>query len=227
MYNSVINKIKKAKILIEPFPHLVVENLIPKNKLKHLNSVLPSFDEVSNKDCLLQSKSKTKKTILPDSKTFKKLSKQKIFKDINSTFKNIQPILVKKFKKQIEINLKKKYHKSKLDYHLSFSLMKKNYIKSPHLDRREHMIHGLFYPTSCKTGYGGNLLIKKIKKKQKIYDVFPPDKELKTHKKIGIKKNICIFVLNTPQSYHSVDRYKGNEVRKYLYFVYVRSYYFL
>ena len=31
---------------------------------------------------------------------------------------------------------------------------------------------------------------------------------------------ICIFVLNTPQSYHSVDRYKGNEVRKYLYFVY-------
>ena len=219
MYKSVNKKIIDAKLNIEPFPYFVVKNMIPKNKLEELNKILPGFNDVNAEDALTQGKLKTKKTILPDNKIYKKMSQTKIFNEINTTLKKIQPSLIKKFQKQIQANVSKKYQKAKLDYHLSFSLMKKNYIKNPHLDRRDHMIHALFYP-STKFNSGGDLIIHKLKNKKKVYDVFPPSKDLKKHKKYKVEKNFCIFILNVPWSYHSVDKYKGSKERKYLYFVY-------
>ena len=81
------------------------------------------------------------------------------------------------------------------------------------------MIHALCYP-STKSNSGGDLIINKLKNKKKVYDIFPPSKDLKKHKKYKVEKNFCIFILNVPWSYHSVDKYKGSEERKYLYFVY-------
>ena len=219
MYKSVNKKIIDAKLNIEPFPYFVVKNMIPKNKLEELNKILPDFNDVNAEDALTQGKLKTKKTILPDNKIYKKMSQTKIFNEINTTLKKIQPSLIKKFQKQIQTNIIKKYQKAKLDYHLAFSVMKKSYIKNPHLDRRDHMIHALFYP-STKSNSGGDLIINKLKNKKKVYDIFPPSKDLKKHKKYKVEKNFCIFILNVPWSYHSVDKYKGSKERKYLYFVY-------
>ena len=219
MYNFIKKKILDAKLNIDPFPYFVVKDLIPKNKLEELNKILPNFNDIKDEDVSIQNKLKTKKTILPNSKIYKKMLQTKIFNEINTTLNKIQPPLIKKFQKQIQTHIKKKYQKNKLHYHLSFSLMKKNYIKNPHLDRRDHMIHALFYP-SVESNSGGDLIINKLKDKKKIYDIFPLTIDLKKYKKYKTEKNFCIFTFNVPWSYHSVDKYKSIKERKYLYFVY-------
>ena len=97
---------------------------------------------------MYQSKSKSKKTILPSSDTYKKLSKNKFFRMLNIYFENLKPVITKKFDKQIKIHVNKQYHQSKLKYHSSFSVMKKGYKKSSHLDRRDHLIHMIYYSDS-------------------------------------------------------------------------------
>ena len=134
-------------------------------------------------------------------------------------FKKLKPEIVKKFNSQIKLHVKKKYQKSKLNYHSSFSLMRKGYIKSSHLDRRDHLLHILYYPYSDSKN-GGDLHIDKLKKHKKVYDVFPDKKNLITHKKYKVKNNSCLFTLNVPWAYHSVSKYKGNKDRKYFYVVY-------
>ena len=47
---------------------------------------------------------------------------------------------------------------------MNFAMMKKGYLKSPHLDRRDHLISGIYYPTS-KENQGGHLQMYKSKKK--------------------------------------------------------------
>ena len=44
--------------------------------------------------------------------------------------------------------------KSKIKYNMNFALMKKGYLKSAHLDRRDHLISGIYYPTSKKNKGG-------------------------------------------------------------------------
>ena len=57
---------------------------------------------------------------------------------------------------------------------MSLSLMRRGYIKSTHRDRRDHLIHALFYIISESTK-GGDIQIIKLKKKQiktKLKDLF-------------------------------------------------------
>ena len=102
---------------------------------------------------------------------------------------------------------------------MSLSLMRRGYIKSAHTDRRDHLIHALFYIISESTK-GGDIQIIKLKKKQKVYDVFPPKESIKVFKKYKIKKNFCIFTLNVPWAYHSASMYQGKSDRKFIYAVY-------
>ena len=220
MINFTKNKILKSKLYNEPFPYFVVNNLIPKPKLDKLNKVLPSFDEVSGKDILYQSTSKTKKTFLPSSKLFKQLKKKKIFKEVDLLFNKLKPLVVKKFEKEIKKYVSPLYQKKKLNYHSSFSIMKKGYIKSPHVDRRDHLVHILFYPFSDNKR-GGDIQVEKlINNNKKKYDVFPNKNETKVYKRFQVKNNFCIFTLNVPWSYHSVNEYRSFKDRKYFYAVY-------
>ena len=102
---------------------------------------------------------------------------------------------------------------------MNFALMKKGYLKSPHLDRRDHLISGVYYPAS-ETNKGGNLEMYKTKKKTQIFDVFPSKKNLKIGKNYKINKNFCVFFLNVPWAYHSVTKYYGETDRKYFYIDY-------
>ena len=51
--------------------------------------------------------------------------------------------------------------------------MRKGYLKSAHLDRRDHLLHILFYPSS-DSSKGGDIQIMKLKKnpKNKINLIF-------------------------------------------------------
>ena len=85
MINFTKKQVLKSKVEINPFPYFVVKNLLPKSDLKKLNKVLPSFNEIADKESLLQSKSKTKKTILPRSRQYKKVHKNAIIKKTDKT----------------------------------------------------------------------------------------------------------------------------------------------
>lgn len=213
-------KIITSKVKSYPFPYIFIKQLIKKKKLSKLNSILPSFNELNNNDeVLFQSSSKTKKTILPNSKIYIKLNNEKIFREFNKDFKSLKPFIIKKFNKYIIKYVSKRYCRSKLNYHSSYSVMKKGYLKSSHIDRRDHLITIIFYSDSDEN-CGGNIQIDKLKNSKFGFDVFPNKKNIKTLKSYKVPGGSCLIILNVPWAYHSVSKYFGNKDRKYFYCVY-------
>ena len=226
MFNAVKQKIFKTKVQENPFPYLFIKNLISKKDLNKLNQVLPDYESIIDDEVLYQSSSKTKISVLPKSKTYKKLYKKKEFRKIDLLFKKIKPLIINKFQKHINLYVKKKINSiSSLQYHSLYAVMKKGYMKSPHIDRRDHLVHILFYPSS-DPNKGGEICLHELKNKKKlkdrevIFDVFPHQKILKLKKKIKIYNNSCLITLNVPWAYHSVPEYRSLFDRKYLYMVY-------
>ena len=147
----------------------------------------------------------------------KKFNEKNKIQDYYRTFQKIDSIN-QKFFDIIPNYINKDFANSKTTFSCSLSSCKKNYIKSPHIDRREHKFHILFYP-QIEKNCGGELCLWKSSKK-KIYDVFPDQRNLALKKKIQATPNTCLITLNTPDSYHSVGKYFGSIERKYLYVVY-------
>lgn len=218
LYNFVKKKIISSKIETYPYPFFLVKNLLPQKEVINLKKALPSFDQIG-KDVLFQSISKTKKTILPSSSEYKKLYKRKPVKQFDKLFRFLKPIVLKKFSPYIKEYVSKEYQNSKIIYHSSFSIMKKGYKKSVHIDRRDHLIHAIFYASSNKEK-GGEIQIDKLKKHTKIYDVFPKRGQTKIVNKFKTSDNFCLFIFNTPWSYHSAKKYIGKKDRKYFYIAY-------
>ena len=220
MLNQARKKIKQSKLNLEPFPYFTIDNLLPKKYLKKINKILPGYSEINDKDIYFQSSSKTKKTLLPSSNRYKILSKNRDFKKLNVLFKSLKSEIISKFKKSIKENVEKKFQNSKFSYHSTYSVMRKGYIKSAHLDRRDHLLHILFYMSSDSSN-GGEIKIMKLNKKNKnnSYDIFPSKKELKVSKSYKVKDNFCLFTLNVPWSYHAVSKYNGKKDRKFMYVV--------
>jgi hypothetical protein len=219
MRNFIKEKIRTSKVSRYPFPYLVIKNFIPKKDLNSLKKKFPDFDDLDFNDVLIPSKSCTKKSILPQSKLYKILLKTKPFNRLNKSLRSLEPQIKKKFSKYINIYVDKKYQKEKLKFHMAIASMRKGYIKSPHTDRRDHLIHCLFYIQS-EANKGGDLNLLELKKKQKIYDVFPDKNILRKYRKFSIKSNFCILTLNLPWAYQSVSRYFGFKDRKFIYAVY-------
>jgi hypothetical protein len=219
MFQTAKKKITSSKIYSKPFPYLFLKNFLNNKDVARINKDLPSFKEVEGTEILYQSKSRTKKTLLPSSPTYKKLIKKKSFKEINFLFKKLQPVILKKFAKEIKKHVKTEHQNKKLNYHSSYSVMRSGYKKSAHLDRRDHLIHMIMYPFSQHQN-GGEICINSVKKKEKVFDIFPEKKDLKIFKKHKVHSNSCIIILNVPWAYHSVSEYNGSKDRKYFYMVY-------
>lgn len=212
-------KINKSKLCLKPFPHLVIRNFLSKTSLDKLNKVLPSYNDLEKNQVMFQSSSETKKTIMPDSKIFKNLLKKKIFREVNDNLRKIKPIILEKFNNEILKNINSEFVNTNIKYNMNFALMKKGYLKSPHLDRRDHLISGIYYPTT-QINIGGNLQMYETIKKNGTFDVFPSKKNLRIIKNYRIYKNFCIFFLNVPWAYHGVSKYNGKIDRKYFYIDY-------
>ena len=114
MLNKAIKKINQSKIILSPFPYLFIKDFINKQDLKSVIKSLPSFNEISGNEILYQSKSQSKKTVLPNSTIYKKLSKKKSFKDINFLFEKLKPVILKKFRDQIKLHVKANFQNSNL-----------------------------------------------------------------------------------------------------------------
>ena len=198
---------------------MIIKNFLPKKILDQLTSSLPSYSELKGNNVFIQSKSDTKRSTFFESEYFKKklMNKQNL-KNVIELFKKVEPIINQKFVDIIPNYICSDFINVKTTFSCSMSACIKNYIKSPHIDRREHKFHILFYPQIQKNS-GGELCIWRSKDK-KMYDVFPEKKNLQLIKKIKATPNTCIITLNTPDSYHSVNKYSGLMERKYLYVVY-------
>jgi len=220
MIRQIRKKIINSKVNIKPFPYIFIRNIFDDNYVNELNNFLPSYNNLNGKEIMFQSKSKSKKTILPSSGTYKKLSQKKEFRNLNKYFKDLKFEIIKKFNKQINVYVKKKIIPNKLKYHSSYSVMKKGYKKSPHLDRRDHLIHMIYY-SDAEASKGGEIILNKINNNiKKEYDIFPSKSSLKVFKKYKVTKNCLLIILNVPWAYHSVSYYHGRKDRKYFYMVY-------
>jgi hypothetical protein len=219
MLNTPKKNIIKSKLNLKPYPYIFIKNLLDKKSLKELNQILPSFKDLNSKEILYQSKSQTKKTIMPDSQIYKQLKKNKYFKEFDKLFVKLKPYIIKKFRREINNTVNYPFKDNQLKYHSSFSIMKKGYVKSSHIDRRDHLITIIFYANSDHTK-GGDISIDELKKKTKIFDIFPKKDEIKSKKIYKVPNNSCLIILNTPSAYHSVTKYRGNADRKYFYCVY-------
>lgn len=212
-------KIHKSKLNTIPFPILIIKNFLPSKLLSELSNSLPSYSNLSGNNIFIQSKSGTKRSVFLESQYFKKfLKRNNNIKKVINLFKILEPALNSKFSNIIPRYINKDYINKKTNFSCSFSSCKKNYLKSPHIDRREHKFHILFYP-QIQNKSGGEICLWECKER-KIYDVFPDENKLKLYKTIKASPNTCIITLNTPGSYHSVKKYTGSVERKYLYFVY-------
>ena len=220
MISQIRKKIITSKVKSQPFPYIFIRNIFDDDYVNNLNNFLPSYNNLNGKEIMFQSKSKSKKTILPSSQTYKKLSKKKEFRNLNKYFKELKLEIVKKFSKQINSYVKQKILPGRLKYHSSYSVMKKGYMKSPHLDRRDHLIHMIYY-SDAEASKGGEIILNKLNKnKKKDYDIFPSRNSLKVFKRYEVTKNCLLVILNVPWAYHSVSYYHGKKDRKYFYMVY-------
>ena len=220
MISQIRKKIINSKVKTNPFPYIFIRNIFDNSYVDELNNFLPSYKNLNGKEIMFQSKSKSKKTILPSSRAYKQLSKKKEFRNLNRYFKDLKLEIIKKFNRQINIYVKQKVFPGRLKYHSSYSVMKKGYKKSPHLDRRDHLIHMIYY-SDAEASKGGEIILNKINRNtNKEYDIFPARSSIKVFKKYKVTKNSLLVILNVPWAYHSVSYYRGNKDRKYFYMVY-------
>lgn len=156
----VINNILNSKLILKPFPHLIIDNLLPidffielKNYIRKINDV-ERFTIHSGRWCF---KTEKWKSILEDLKGI-------LYND------EIRKILNNKFKSQLE--KKKEYmSESKWDINLTFDL--ENYQIPPHMDSPSKQLSVLFYITGGSNGtslYDNNndLDYKKAKKVKEV-----------------------------------------------------------
>ena len=219
MLNVSKKNIIKSKLNLKPYPYIFIRNFLDNKTLKKLNNILPSYEDLVSKEILYQSKSQTKKTIMPDSQIYKKLKANKCFKEFDKLFLKLKPHILKKFRTEIKKFVNYSFKDKELKYHSSLSIMKKGYVKSSHIDRRDHLITIIFYANS-ESSKGGDISIDELKKKSEVFDIFPKKDEIKSNRIYKVPNNSCLIILNTPSAYHSVTKYRGNTDRKYFYCVY-------
>ena len=202
----VVKNLRKQKVKNNPFPYILIKNFIPKKLFLNFKKTLPSYYDLEGKNIFIQSKSKSKRSIFYESQLFKKLiSKNSYFKEVINIFMNLEEHLNDLFQKDLYKNINPNFKNVESNFSCSFSSSINNYIKSPHIDRREHKFHLLYYP-DIQLNKGGDICLWSSKEK-KVYDVFPSKKNIKLSKKIIPTPNSCLITLNTPFSYHSVTKY--------------------
>lgn len=92
----------------------------------------------------------------------------------------------------------------------------------PHKDQVSKIFFGLIYLNTMKDESGKYIsslnLFKRHDNKKKQINVNPEDNEIFKFSKVNIDENKAVIILNTPFAYHSVDKFKSNYLRKFIYF---------
>jgi len=222
---------RKYHFFKEPFPHVLIENALPK---KLYEDLLLSFPNPSDLDVnnLLNNKRysypakkvKTNQRISKIWKDFINFHISKIFyeevinifgKDIISChrdfFKDLSHLKKLDINTRFESEIKNKYTIS-LDAQISGNtpVWFPNSVRKAHIDSGEKLFSGLFYLRNPEDdSLGGNLCIYKPKDNYKnstnlFYESYVNRKKCEIVKEIPYKGNTLIIFINTPYSIHGV-----------------------
>ena len=139
MKEYIKEQIKNAKLKMKPFPHLIVDNLIPQkefNELKEEISKLTDFEQFTIHEGRFS---------ITDDKWENSLNnlKKELYND------DIKNLLKEKFKEQL---LKREEFNSESDWKLHLSVDKSYYEIPPHLDSPTKQLSVLFYLFGSKVG---------------------------------------------------------------------------
>jgi hypothetical protein len=139
MFNYIKNKINDSKLIMEPFPHLIIDNLIPKEIFEDLKkevNTLQNFEPFTIHEGRFSIPSNEWKDNL-------EILKKELYNE------EIRKILIEKFKEQL---LKLKEYDSKSKWQLHLSIDKSNYEIPPHLDSPSKQLSVLYYISGGNVG---------------------------------------------------------------------------
>lgn len=227
-----IKKIKKIKF----FPGFIVSNFVSK---KTCDGLIKELNDFNNFDDFVMS---GRNRINKGSKNFIKFTSssfysRQIFNKFNKKnfFNKINQILNKidddKFEHNIKsftyskknfglqkgkklVNRNNNIKKNVLNLDMDFSVSEKGYERKAHRDRETRILNFLIYLNSIPKSDGGSLTLYKPKKNYNNFSRFPKRSNLI---KVGLFKPTAgsiIFFKSTPQSYHSVDKFKAITKKK-------------
>lgn len=139
MNEHIKNIIENSKLIMEPFPHLIVDNLIPQedfNNLKNEVNLLNNFQQFTIHEGRFSISSDTWTDNLY-------LLKEHLYND------NTKQLLKDKFKEQLT---KLDEYKSNSTWNLNLSIDKSNYEIPPHLDSPSKQLSVLYYISGGNVG---------------------------------------------------------------------------
>lgn len=220
---SFLSKINSSHITPFPFPYTIIDDAFDNDVLNQFISNFPN-QEFSN----CPESSFSRKTMIFGSDPFNHFVDNNIFWQsfIDFVQGNIfKKTIISHFKNYIDEYAKEKLLEESIETQIDLTRAGKGYQRSCHLDRRHHVISMFLYLNSNQDedyqGSGGDFLVYTHKSsfgKDKLYDKFPPNEDIKIEKQIETKKNRFLLFLNTPNSYHGVTPIiQSNGYRKFIY----------
>ena len=227
--------LKKIKYPVSNFPIVVIDDFLKINTCKKIGkSILhqKNFDDqvMGGRNRINKGSDNFKKflatSIFADN-LYKILNQKKLYKIIDTMFKNQFKEFPWKFKIDDYVFSKKNYGLQKgnvltkqsgknkktncINLDMDFSASKNGYYREPHRDRDTRIINFLIYLNSIPKKKGGCLEIFSTKSnwggKTKNFPRFPKKNKIEIKKKFQPKIGQTIFFLSSPNSYHGVSKF--------------------
>lgn len=239
--NSLINNIKSEDIKAEPFPHIIINNVLDKKYYDTLDREFPEDKLFTKNKKYLENYRYNIFNYNYDSisdlwKQFIDYHSSEYFcnKLVDLFHQNIihhYPDFIKEYEKKNYTlgNSQKDFKEKKIDMCISSDIAintplskQINTVRSPHLDNSKKILTGLFYMRHKKdNSKGGDLEIFKFKNKfkKKYFGNSVPYKFVDVVETIPYKENTMIIFLNSPDSIHGVTNRKPTDFsRRFIYF---------
>ena len=217
MNYSILQNFKKSKLILEPFPHIIIENCLDDKLYRQLEKSFPTHLINKNKDNI-------RGDIYPNQLEHQDKNLWKIFLnyhcssvfliEVLEAFENyfnvkkelynkITDLISKKIKVFPEVENNLISMSASISYNTP--VIKPSSVRGPHRDKPNKLYGALLYfrGDEDKTE-GGDL---------ELYD------NGSVFKKINYNKNTLVLFINNQKSYHGVTkRFPSNDIRKFCYF---------
>ena len=208
--NFKLEKIAKAEIKMDPFPHFTISNFFDAEFLANLRKDFPRSEIESSKMT-----SKSRFTMLHRTESFLSLIEssvywRELYESISSTmFENL---------------IRRKYNETQdfaglgdpveidLSSQMDITFARDGYKRGVHLDRGHHFFNSFIYLNGHDEfgGTGGELQLHSVKNVEGAYDKFPDSSSVLSSKKIKVEENMFVGFFCCPWSYHSVVPMEGS-----------------
>ena len=214
-----LDKIKRAEIQTDPFPHFIIRDFFDSSYLKSIRADFP-------RERIRESKvtSKSRYTIVHKSENFERLMNESLvwkrFYEQMCSSKFLQIIKLKYLETDNFAGIEN-FNSIDLSPQMDITFARKGYKRGIHLDRGFHFFNSFIYLNGHEEfgGRGGELQFHKVKNKGDSYDKFPPRESVTSTKVIPVDGNSLVGFFCCPWSYHSVVPMESNTGdRDFVYF---------